>query len=308
MNMFMGALKAAFLPCALALITSHAAAAASATKANGQTGNWEIVQGEFAGRQTCMAIGSADRSTVLTLKLDTGHMADHVIAVLFMNMDWSIKEGDELGELRFHAGDQIAGADPVAADRGFFYYMSLDPAEVWFNKTKASGFWIERDGQEIARYKGGNLAETFRKIRACGERLIKADPFAARAAPAPAPRSTVDPSITEPVVTRPKPVNLASWIGAIQRDYLAGPAGGSDLDLRRDRRNSSPASVQFRMVVDEHGTMAACQIVASSGLSDWRDEFCSLAARHPLAFTPSRSASGKPVRGEYITNAIVAME
>lgn len=143
-----------------------------------QTGAWEIVKGEFAGRQTCMAIGSADQSTVLTLKLDTRHMADHVIALLFMNMNWSIKKGDDLGVLELHAGSEIAGVEPVAGDHGFFVYLPLDTADIWFDNTKISGFWIERRGQEIGRFRGGNLAEIFRKMKSCGEALVRADPFA----------------------------------------------------------------------------------------------------------------------------------
>lgn len=164
---------------ALALIPSITNSQPSAAeKPKRDIGNWDIVQGEFAGRQTCMAIGSADQSTVLTLKLDTRHMADQVIALLFMNLHWSIEEGDDLGELEFHAGSETAGAKPVAAKHGFFFYLPLQAAQIWFDNTKNSGFWIERSGKEIGRYHGGNLAEIFRKIRSCGEGLIKADPFA----------------------------------------------------------------------------------------------------------------------------------
>jgi hypothetical protein len=163
----------------LGLISSFTSGpAAAAPKPKRDVGNWEIVQGEFAGRQTCMAVGSADQSTVLTLKLDTRHMADQVIALLFMNMNWSIEEGEDLGELEFHAGPETAGVEPVAGKHGFFVYLPLQMAQTWFDNTKTSGFWIERKGKEIGRYRGGNLAETFRKIRSCGEGLVKADPFA----------------------------------------------------------------------------------------------------------------------------------
>ena len=158
------------------LITNSQPSAAEKPKRD--IGNWDIVQGEFAGRQTCMAIGSADQSTVLTLKLDTRHMADQVIALLFMNTNWSIQEGDELGELEFHAGGETAEAEPVAAKHGFFLYLPIQTAQIWFDNTRNSGFWIERRGKEIGRFHGGNLAEIFRKIRSCGEELIKADPFA----------------------------------------------------------------------------------------------------------------------------------
>lgn len=303
---FSTSLATAILVAAIALPASSATV--THPKPKRQTGAWEVVRGEFAGRQTCMALGLADQSTYLTLKLDTGHMANHVIAILFGNTVWSIKEGDQLGEFEFNAGDQTAGAEPVAANHGFFFYMSLEPAQVWFDKTKAHGFSIERDGKEIARFKGGNLAETFRKILACGERLIKVDPFAQPAEAAPASRAPDAPSIMEPPVIPPKPINLGSWINLIQKDYFAGPVGGSELDLRHDRRNSLPASLQFKMAVDEHGTMAICEVVTSSGLSEWRDEFCSLAERHPLTFTPAISAAGKSVMGEYITSAVVAFE
>lgn len=166
----------ATLVSSVALAMSTAVAAKPPSKWH--IGAWEVVQGEFADRQTCMAIGSADQSTFLIIKLDTGNMADHVVSLLFTNMQWSIEPDDDLGELKFHAGDQVAGAEPVAGERGFFFYMSLEPAQTWFEKTRPSGFWIERDGKEIGRYKGGNLAEAFKKVRDCGERLIKADPFA----------------------------------------------------------------------------------------------------------------------------------
>lgn len=298
--------KTALILGAVALSANGAPAAKS--KAQRQTGVWEIVQEEFAGRQTCMAFGLADRSTFLMLKLDTSHMADHVIAIILGNTSWSIKEGDELGELKFHAGDTTAGAEPVAADHGFFFYMSLEPAQVWFDKSRASGFWIERDGQEIGRYRGGNLAETFRKIRACGEKLIRDDPFAdMREHDAPSvPAGTR--SIVEPAVTPPKPTNLGASMKAIEKDYFAGPAGGTDIELRHDRRNSTPASVRFKITVDEQGRTAGCEIIASSGLSDWKEELCSLLQRHPLTFTPALSASGKAVRGEYVTTAVVAFE
>lgn len=79
--------------------------------------------------------------------------------------------------MEFHAGSETAGAVPVAADRGFFFYLPLETAQMWFDNAAATGLWIERNGNEIARYRGGNLADTFRKIRSCGEKLIKADPF-----------------------------------------------------------------------------------------------------------------------------------
>lgn len=300
---------AAVILAAWMLVVSSVVATTTALGAKPKkTGVWEIVEGEFAGRQTCMAIGSADQATILTLKLDTGHMADQIIALLLYNKDWSIKEGDDLGDLRFHAGDEIAGAEPVAGSHGFFFYMSLDPAERWFGKTKASGFWIERNGKEIARYRGGNLAETFQKIRACGEKLIKADPFAGMAA-AKASSPEIDSiSLVDAAVTAPKPVGLPIWIGAIQRDYFLGPLGGSDIRLRRDRRNSTPAALRFKMTVDALGKMISCEVIATTGLKDWSDEFCSLAQRYPLAFAPALSAAGTPVRGEYVTSAVVAFE
>jgi hypothetical protein len=285
------------------------AAPAARAKANGQTGVWEIVQGEFAGRQTCMAIGSADDSTFLMLKLDTSHMADHVIAIILGNTSWSIKEGDELGELEFHAGDTTAGAEPVAADHGFFFYMSLEPAQVWFDKTKASGFWIERNGKEIARYRGGNLAETFNKIRACGEKLIKADPFAEKVEASPPSSRTASPSITDPAATPPKPINLGLWIKAIEKDYFAGPPGDSSAAASaHEMRNSMPASARFRISVSAAGEMTNCDVIGTYGLPDWAWSFCTIGLRHSLKFAPAQTATGKPVAGEYTNTAEVRFE
>lgn len=286
-----------------------AEATAAPAKAKRQVGVWEIVQGEFAARQTCMAIGLADQSTFLMLKLDTGHMADHVIAIILGNTAWSIKEGDGLGELKFHAGDSTAGAEPVAADHGFFFYMSLEPAQVWFDKTKAFGFWIERDGKDIAHYRGGNLAETFHKIRACGERLIKADPFAEKAEASPPSTRTAAPSIVDAAVTPPKPTNLWPWINAIEKDYLAGPPGNSPNVARaHEMRNSHGASARFKISVSASGEMTNCEIIATYGLPDWAFSFCGIAIRHSLKFAPAQTASGNPVAGEYVGTAEVRFD
>lgn len=292
----------------LAAIAQPASAAPGAyAKAKRRTGLWEVTQGEFAGRQTCMAMGLADQSTFLMLKLDTSHMTNHVIALLFGNTAWSIKEGDDLGELQLHAGDETVGATAVAAEHGFFLYMSLERAQLWFDKTKGSDFWLERNGEEIGRYRGGDLAEAFRKTRACGEKLIKNDPFAELREPKPPSISPAMPTI-EAASIPPKPTNLGSWMEALEKDYFAGPVGGSDIELRHDRRNSTPAALRFKLTINEQGKMVGCEVLASSGLSDWSSEFCSLAERHPLTFTPAVSATGKPVRGEYVTSAVVAFE
>lgn len=292
---------------AVALSANGAPAAKS--KAQRQTGVWEIVQGAFEGRQTCMAFGLADRSTFLMLKLDTSHMADHVIAIILRNTSWSIKEGDELGELKFHAGDTTAGAEPVAADHGFFFYMSLEPAQVWFDKTRASGFWIERNGAEIAHYTGGNLAETFNKIRACGEKLIKADPFAEKAEASRPSSRTAAPPITDAAVTPPKPINLGLWIKAIEKDYFAGPPGDSPAAAgAHEMRNSMPASARFRISVSAAGEMTNCDVIGTYGLPDWAWSLCTIGLRHSLKFAPARTATGKPVAGEYTNTAEVRFE
>jgi hypothetical protein len=285
------------------------AAPAAHAKAKAETGVWEVSQGEFAGRQTCMALGLADQSTILMLKLDTGHMANHVIAIILGNTGWSIKEGDELGELELHAGDTTAGAEPVAIDHALIFYMSLEPAQVWFDKTKASGFWLERDGKDIAHYRGGNLAEAFHKIRACGDKLIKDDPFAEQAEAGRASGRTAAPSIIDAAVTPPKPLNLGHWIKAIEKDYFAGPPGDSPTAARaHEMRNSHPASARFKISVNASGEMTNCTVIGTNGLPDWAFSFCAIAMRHDLKFAPAQTASGKAVAGDYVSTARVRFE
>lgn len=285
------------------------AAPAAHAKAKSQIGIWEIVQGEFAGRQTCMAIGAVDESTILMLKLDTGHMANHVIALLFTNAAWSIKEGDDLGEFEFKAGDARMGASAVAGEHGFFVYMSLEPAQDWFDKTRTDGFSIHRNGHEIARYRRGNLAQTFRKIRACGEKLVKADPFADRGENKPASRPTQAPPIIEAAVIPPKPIDLGHWIKAIEKDYFAGPPGNSPAAARaHEMRNSHPASIRFKISVNASGEMTNCEVIGTNGLPDWALAFCAIAMRHSLKFAPAQTASGKAVAGDYVNSADVRFE
>lgn len=142
------------------------------------TGIWEVSEGEFAGRQTCIAIGEAGQSTTLLLKLDADLALNHQVALLFLDMSWSIREGDSLGVMRFYAGSETLSAKPVADEHGFFFYAPLETLEHWFAEAKSSGFWIEFEDKKLGPYRGGNLPTAFRKLRSCGEKLARSDPFA----------------------------------------------------------------------------------------------------------------------------------
>jgi hypothetical protein len=107
--------------------------------------------------------------------VDAKHYGE--VGVTAESPNWSIKEGDLIGEISYVSPAAELTGTPIAAARGFFY--SVDPGEVSTFATSANrGFELLRDGQPIAEFGPGNLAEQIQKLMACAARLHAEDPFA----------------------------------------------------------------------------------------------------------------------------------
>lgn len=141
------------------------------------TARWSLIKEQIGGRPTCLLLGRASPNTWLTLKIDSGDQARNLISFQFVNLNWSIKSGDELGEIHFLNGSGGSTVVPIAGDRGFFLYLDADLAEAWLKLEDEQGMWLERDGKILERLSGGNLPSQVGKLRECGARLYSKDPF-----------------------------------------------------------------------------------------------------------------------------------
>jgi hypothetical protein len=264
---------------------------------------WSFRRGSFGAAPVCIVSGHGRPSVTVQFLADAKHYGE--VGITAGSDNWSIKDGDVLGDISLvSSGAQLTGI-PTAAAQGFFY--SVDARQVsTFARSASDGFQLERAGETIAQLPGGNLATVIGKLIACAAELHAADPFAQPVYAPSADGADAQRASVEAVTVPPRPINLGPWMKAIEEDYFAGPLGGEDIELKHDRRNSTPASLRFKLTVDEQGRMVNCEVIASSGLGDWGNEFCSLAERYSLRFTPALSASGTPVRGEYVTSAVVA--
>ncbi len=120
-----------------------------------------------AGGPACMALGSYPDDTTMVMKADRGDHEDGDIVISFINMNWSIKAGDELGTILYAHPEESMGGEPVAVDHGFFSYIPFDNFVSWAGRLKGGQFALYRQGRAIARFDGDGLYETARQMSAC---------------------------------------------------------------------------------------------------------------------------------------------
>lgn len=140
-------------------------------------GHWELVETKFTGRPTCLLIGAASQNTFLTLKIDSGDEARNLISFQFVNLNWSIKSGDDLGEIALLNSTGGPTGIPIAGEKGFFLYLDAGNAQTWLKLGDKRGLWLERDGKMLERMNIGNLPDKIDELRKCGARLLADDPF-----------------------------------------------------------------------------------------------------------------------------------
>lgn len=84
---------------------------------------------------------------------------------------------------------------------------------------------------------------------------------------------------------------------------LAGPAQAQDLFTSNDypalaQREGHQGTVTFRMLVDEQGKPAACDIVESSGWPELDARTCTIMMQR-LRFKPATDKAGNPAKGSW---------
>lgn len=155
---------------------SFTAAAAEGSQPR-TTGKWELVEDTIDGDPWCLLMGNADQSTIMILKMEASNVARGTMALMFMNMDWSIKAHDDLGTVGLYTDTESLVGNPITSDRGFIVRADADAVERWV-RSGSKGFWIQREGKVIARYAIGDLPTKIVELRRCGAKLYERNPFA----------------------------------------------------------------------------------------------------------------------------------
>lgn len=284
----------------LGVVTAMSAAhPAGARPANGaevtlraNVGDWTFKETHNEGDvRRCTIGGEADASTAIWLTTEAEHYPQALLGLA--NNDWSIKEGDDVGEVEIITDDKYRLTGKFATvEHGLVTWVDADAFQ-YFLRLAQGRFSITRNGETVGRYSSGNLAPMVTKLRECGSKLSALDPFA---------------KPTPSVATPPRPINKDEWLRSIEKAYFTGPQARCILCIRKMERNSEPATVRFRIAVNEKGEKTGCEILASSGYADWREEFCRLTMASKLSFTPAVSNAGGPINGNYVDTAVVAFQ
>jgi len=156
----------------LAALSLIAACAISAAPAHAR---WSdvFVDTPGAGGPACMALSNFDDGTIVTLKRDRGDHSDGVVVMMVVNLDWSISENDNLGEIDLVHGTDGIAVNPYTDDHGFFFYAPDDLIRGFVDELTPSGFAFYRDGNAIARFPQDGFADVVRSLLACGSREFR---------------------------------------------------------------------------------------------------------------------------------------
>lgn len=152
--------------CAIRAACAFVCALAALAPAPAQA-NWgEVLTDRLAAGPACLALTENDDDTMLTLKMDRGDLEDEMIVLLVGNLGWSIREGDDLGELALVNREGGIVGVPVASDHGFFLYLPIDDIQR-FATGASQGFALVRDGNVLSRFPGEDLQATVHDLVAC---------------------------------------------------------------------------------------------------------------------------------------------
>ena len=139
-------------------------------------GQWKLVETRLGpGMAICMLQEHADRFTTIQFMAAARHHG--VFGVSADNPNWSIKEGDDIGEISFTSGKVSFADKPKTVLQGF-YYSVREKDVVDFAKSAGPELELRRDGEQIGRYPVGNLRSAIDLLVGCGAKLYARDPFA----------------------------------------------------------------------------------------------------------------------------------
>lgn len=143
----------------------------------GAQAKWDFIEGEVDDGYTCIIVDDA-QGTMFMMRIAGSHYVDGSVAVFASDKKWSIKQGDDLGEVGFYTATENLIGTPVATDGGFFFHAPATAVESWVKSAYPDGFYLTRNGKEFARFRPDNMAAAFDELRACADKAFGRDPFA----------------------------------------------------------------------------------------------------------------------------------
>jgi len=146
------------------------------------TKTWEVVDGVYDGAQTCGISQVYADGTRFLIAVDERDAARNQFSLLASNEDWSIAEGERLGDISILTETKTFGSMARSGPGLFIIGSFLDRMSEALRAAASSGFTIritERK-KEIGPYSPIGLPAAVDKLEACLKRRFPKpdDPFA----------------------------------------------------------------------------------------------------------------------------------
>jgi hypothetical protein len=146
------------------------AAALAATLPDRAQANWSdvIIDMPGSGGPACLSLARfPDSDTIANLKMDRGDFADGEIVLMLLNLNWSVKEGDDVGVLDLVHEAGGARIKPIAFDGALVLYLAPDALVDWAASNTGTTFAVYRRGVPLMRMPSDGLVKAIRAVNQC---------------------------------------------------------------------------------------------------------------------------------------------
>lgn len=135
--------------------------------------HWEFADGQVSGQFGCGLSQLYADGTRLTFVANEATMRKDLYLIDFENANWSIEEGQELGQAFLNSHSYHVGSRAIATNGGFMLAVGAVTIHLLLGSVDASGFTIAGPSnfQEIGPYAAGDIAYALPKFEACVRNL-----------------------------------------------------------------------------------------------------------------------------------------
>ena len=128
----------------------------------------DVIVGPIAKGRACSILQRSKDGTLMMIRVDTKAAKQHLMEVTLLNMSWSVKEGDDLGELVFlHKNRSTMVGTPLAGDHAILLYIPPGQLSEWVEDSSEERFVVMRGPSAIARVDAPGLAKAVAAVRMC---------------------------------------------------------------------------------------------------------------------------------------------
>lgn len=142
--------------------------------------DWSVLDEVVDGERVCSLAQSYADGTEVNFMVTAETWKTGRFAFFASNPDWSISEGQELGDIMLQAPDYQFGAGAITENHMFYFYNPSFGLRPFLKSAASGGFRIIRNGNRIiGEYKAMDLAAKAPAFERClAAHFAGADPFA----------------------------------------------------------------------------------------------------------------------------------